>query len=67
MTTRLKFWTGPAAVKELAEKFRQAKFTVVIEGTEHVYIDAPGSTPEGARWDTLVDLERTHGTDFGLK
>lgn len=61
------FWTGPTIVKQIAEKMRAAGVTVLWEGTERVGVEAEGATKEGARWNVLVDLRRTHGTDFGLR
>lgn len=67
MEHRTKYWVGPTLVNELAERFEAAGLKVVCRGTEHIYIDAEGHTPEGARHDALVDLERHHGTSFGLR
>jgi hypothetical protein len=64
---RIQVWTGPALVKQLAEKMRQAELDVVCEGTEHVYLDQAGSDAAGAVWNVLAALCRMHATDFGLR
>jgi hypothetical protein len=67
MTFKMKAWTGPTLVKQLADKLREAGINVTLEGTETVYFVAEGSYPDAAGWNTLVDLMNTHGTDFGLR
>lgn len=66
MTYRLKFWTGPTLVEQIATRFREAGVTVTCEGTEHVYVNGDGSDGFAAEWNVLVDLQRKHGTSFGL-
>lgn len=44
MTTgvsRVRAWTGPVAVTQVADALRQAGFENVLEGTEHVFVDLP--------------------------
>jgi len=36
----LRVFTGPAAVREMAEKLRAAGLHVAFEGTEHVFVTA---------------------------
>jgi len=62
----LRAWTGPALVKQIADKVREAGFQGVLEGTEHVMFEGEGTTGEAAAWDSLVDIRRKHGSDFGL-
>lgn len=66
MIYRLKAWTGPTLVREIADRLRGAGFASVLEGTEHVHWDAEGQTPEGACWNSAVDMERVFGTSFGI-
>jgi hypothetical protein len=53
----VKSWTGPAAVKETAEKLRAAGFQEVTEGTEHIYCKSEGQSPAGAAWNAQVDAD----------
>jgi hypothetical protein len=64
---KLKVWTGPTLVGQIAEKCRQAGITVLIEGTEHIHVEMDGLTVGGAGWNVLVALVQKHGTDFGLR
>ncbi len=64
---RLRIWTGPSLVSELAGKLRDAGVTVTVEGTEHVYVEAEGSDDSAASWNILVALFNTHGRDYGLR
>lgn len=41
--TRVRCWTGPCTVAQIAQALRTAGFQNVLEGTEHVYVDLPGS------------------------
>lgn len=65
-TFALRVFAGPCGVKDVAETLRQAGLDVSCEGTEHVFLNAEGSTPEGAAWNASVDVFRFHGRDFGL-
>lgn len=67
MKFKLRAWTGPSSVTEIAAELRRAGVTVECEGTEHVYVVAEGSHAEGAAWDVFVDLNRVCGRDFGLR
>ncbi len=67
MKHKIKFWTGPCSVKEIADGMRKAGIQVDIEGTEHVYVTGDGACPDGARHNVKVDLERTLGHSYGLR
>lgn len=67
MNTRLRAWTGPGAVREIAAACRDAGLHVVCEGTEHVYVDVEGSAPDAAAWNALASLFAKHGKDYGLR
>lgn len=64
---KVDFWTGPTLVSELAEKVREAGLELLLEGTERIYLAVEGTTPEAAKWNALAQLEKTHGTSFGLR
>ena len=64
---RLSIWTGPSFVEQLAAKLEEAGVSVASVGTEHVHVDEYGSTASAAAWNVLSLLQRTHGTDFGLR
>lgn len=59
--------TGPTLVKDVAAKMRGAGLSVACEGTEHVHVESEGTDALRAGWNLLVDLQRTHGTDLGLR
>ena len=63
----VRWFTGPTMVTEIAAKMRAAGLEVTCEGTEHVFTACPGWSRESAAWDALVDVQRKHGTDFGLR
>ncbi len=47
---RIKLYTGPIAVKYYADRLRDAGYTVVCEGTEHVYFIV---ADEGDGWGAI--------------
>lgn len=63
---KVKFWTGPTLVKDIADAMRKAGIQVDLEGTEYVYVTSEGDSFDGAAWNVLADLKREHGYDFGL-
>lgn len=63
---RLQFWTGPAFVDQIAQAAVAAGYDVE-QGTENIYLEAEGSDSQAAAHNFLVDLQRVHGTDYGLK
>lgn len=73
MRHAIKFWTGPTAVKEITQAFRDVNvrfpdtYEDIVEGTEHVYVKASGSDFDAACWNALADLYRVHGKDYGLR
>lgn len=62
-----KIWTGPVAVKEMAQKFRDAGIEVKTEGTEHIYVVSSGSDSHAASWKILSDLNKKYNKDFGVR
>lgn len=66
-TFKLKFFTGPTCVREIATGMTEAGIKVAIVGTEHVYVEAEGSDELAARWNVLASLMQTHGKDYGLR
>jgi hypothetical protein len=66
LTYRLRFYTGPVAVKELGEKFQQAGLRVEFVGTEHVGVLARGDSREDAALGVWHKLHDHYGTTFGL-
>lgn len=63
---RVRFWIGPSYVKKIAAKARAAGYDPEV-GTEHIYVESEGSDKGAAAHNFLVDMQRTHGTDFGLR
>lgn len=63
---RLRLWTGPIGVKEIATSARRAGYHVT-EGTEHIYVESEGSDRAAAHHNFLVDLKKSAGTDYGLR
>lgn len=65
---RLRFYTSPVGVSEMATKLRESGLDVVCEGTEHVYVDAQAlaSLPQVYVVDNAISaIKAKHGTDFG--
>ena len=58
--------TGPVIVREIADALRAAGISVLCEGTEHVYVEAPGEDRYRAAHGVTEALRRTHGKTFGL-
>ncbi len=48
LSHKLVAWTGPTAVKEVADKLRYAGVAVSCEGTERVFVSVEGETPRAA-------------------
>jgi hypothetical protein len=63
---RIRFWTGPTLVDKLKVAAEEAGYTVE-GGTEDIYVVSEGSSADAAAHNFLVDLRKTHGTDFGLR
>jgi hypothetical protein len=63
----LRVWTGPCLVRQIADKLTEAGVEVTYAGTETVLVEADGADGDGATWNVLVDMTRTHKTDFGLR
>ena len=59
-----KFFTGPCAVKGIAQKLCKAGFDVFV-GTEHLYVST--GTASFHRWELVEAIERYCGTTFGLR
>lgn len=64
---KLKTWTGPCEVRFFAERLRSAGVAVTCEGTEHIYVDSPGSDSYRAGHGALERLRRAFGTTYGLR
>lgn len=62
-----KIWTGPVAVKEMAQKFREVGLEVKEEGTEHIYVVSSGSDSHAASWNIMADLMKKYKKDFGVR
>ncbi len=60
-------YTGPGLVRPVADVCRAAGLYVTIEGTDGIYLVAEGSDASAAAHNVLVDLQRAHGKDFGLR
>jgi hypothetical protein len=67
-TIRLRYFVGPCAVKEIADRVKAAGFEV-LAGTEHIIVTV--ETPETSHWDAsatfLESLKAKIGTCFGLR
>lgn len=63
---RLKAFTGPTQVKQLADKIRESGSIDLLEGTEHVYWTCSGDNAEHAAFRAVENIKRVHGTAFGL-
>ena len=63
---RLRYWTGPVAVKQIAAAVEKAGYKVT-EGTEDIYVDSEGSDAIDASENFLDDLRKHTGKTFGLK
>ena len=66
MAFRIRAWTGPCYVEEIAQVCRNAGLAPVLEGTEHVYATEEGSHGDAACWNANTRLRATYGKDFGL-
>ena len=65
---KVRAWTGPCSVREIAGACREAGLGEVVEGTEHVIVTkVEAQDGAGACWNALASLFRTHGKDYGLK
>ena len=62
---RLRFYCGPVGVYQIATAARKAGFPVV-DGTAHLWIDAPGEDAYAASEGFLAALRESAGTDYGL-
>lgn len=63
---RVKIWTGPTTVQEIASRMREAGIADVSAGTEHVYAMVEATERGAAVHNLCVDLERKHGTSYGI-
>lgn len=59
---RVKAFTGPCWVGQIAEKVRASGVNVTVEGTEHVYAEVEGTTPEAAAWNARAMTDALHLT-----
>lgn len=66
-TYRMRVWTGPALVRQIADKLAEAGVDVVYVGTENLLVDGEGADPGGAAWNVLAAMYAKHGTDYGLR
>lgn len=64
---KLRAWTGPSFVRQIARACREAGIKVLVEGTEHVIVESEGTAADAAAWNALAALQQKHGTDFGLR
>lgn len=67
MIYRMKIWTGPTLVQQLAEKAREAGLQEVRAGTEHIYVVVAAMSRDWAAWNVCAALRSRHGTDYGLR
>ena len=64
---RIKTWTGPAHVGQLAAKVSSAGLNVVCAGTEHLFVDVEATTGEVAVSTFMSKLHTRYGHFFGLR
>lgn len=64
---KLRVHVGPSIVESVGKKMREAGIVDVLIGTETVYCLAFGEDLYDAIFRTTANLERIHGTYFGLK
>ena len=63
----MKAWVGPSYVSDFSRWMKEAGIKVLIEGTEHLHIEAEGDSLSSAAENVSTALIKRHKTDFCLR
>ncbi len=66
LTYRMRAWTGPICVQDMASRLQEAGVRVLHAGTEHVLVEVRAFDAIDARLAISEALKQHHGTDYGL-
>jgi hypothetical protein len=64
---KLRYWTGPTQVEEWADRLVASGVKVTVRGTEHVYVEAQGSSENAAEHNVAADYEKHYKLPYPLR